>query len=80
MIFLILPQKCTLLVFIRICLFVLRFYGPISLMGSFRAWLVYLTTLILGRLSPLTVNQYCAHSFDRFLLTNGLLESVDRKE
>ena len=37
-----------------VCLFVLRFYGPISPMGSCRARSVYLTTRLLGRLSPLS--------------------------
>ena len=36
------------------CLFVLRFYGPVNPMGSCRAWSVYLTTHLLGRLSPLS--------------------------
>ena len=36
------------------CLFVLRFYGPVNPMGSCRARSVYLTTHLLGRLSPLT--------------------------
>ena len=35
-------------------LFVLRFYGPVNPMGSCRAWSVYLTTCLLGRLSPLS--------------------------
>ena len=47
------------------CLFVLRFYGPVNPMGSCRAWSVYLTTRLLGRLSPLSSYQYCAHSFAR---------------
>ena len=34
-------------------LFVLRFYGPVNQMGSCRARSVYLTTRLLGRLSPL---------------------------
>ena len=34
--------------------FVLRFYGPVNPMGSCRAWSVYLTTRLLGRLSPLS--------------------------
>ena len=34
-------------------------------MGSCRAQSVYLTTILLGRLSPLVFNQYCAHSFAR---------------
>ena len=37
--------------------FVLRFYGSVNPMGSCRAWSVYLTTHLLGRLSP--------HSFAR---------------
>ena len=36
------------------CLFVLRFYGPVNPMGSCRARSVYLTTRVLGRLSPLS--------------------------
>ena len=31
-----------------------RFYGPVNLMGSCRVQSVYLTTLLLGRLSPLS--------------------------
>ena len=38
---------------IQIALFVLRFYGPVNPMGSCRARSVYLTTRLLGRLSPL---------------------------
>ena len=38
----------------RVDLFVLRFYGPVNPMGSCRAWSVYLTTHLLGRLSPLS--------------------------
>ena len=37
----------------RVCLFVLRFYGPVNPMGSCQARSVYLTTHLLGRLSPL---------------------------
>ena len=33
---------------------VLRFYGPVNQMGSCRARSVYLTTCLLGRLSPLS--------------------------
>ena len=36
----------------KACLFVLRFYGPVNPMGSCRARSVYLTTRLLGRLSP----------------------------
>ena len=35
-------------------LFVLRFYGPINPMGSCQARSIYLTTRLLGRLSPLS--------------------------
>ena len=38
----------------RLRLFVLRFYGPVNPVGSCRAQSVYLTTLLLGRLSPLS--------------------------
>ena len=34
--------------------FVLRFYGPVNPVGSCRARSVYLTTRLLGRLSPLS--------------------------
>ena len=37
-----------------VILFVLRFYGPVNPMGSCRARSVYLTTRLLGRLSPLS--------------------------
>ena len=36
------------------CLSVLRFYGPVNPIGSCRARSVYLTTRLLGRLSPLS--------------------------
>ena len=39
---------------LTVCLFILRFYGPINPMGSCRARSVYLTTRLLGRLSPLS--------------------------
>ena len=37
-----------------VSLFVLRFYGPVNPVGSCRARSVYLTTRLLGRLSPLS--------------------------
>ena len=40
--------------FCQVCLFVLRFYGPVNPMGSCRARSVYLTTRLLGRLSTLS--------------------------
>ena len=39
---------------LRVLKFVLRFYGPVNLMGSCLARSVYLTTRLLGRLSPLS--------------------------
>ena len=42
----------------RVCIpnkFVLRFYGPVNSLGSCRVWSVCLTTLFLGRHSPLSV-------------------------
>ena len=41
------------LVHFNVCLFVLRFYGPVNPMGSCRMRSVYLATRLLGRLSPL---------------------------
>ena len=38
----------------QVCLFLLRFYGPVNPMGSCRVRSVYLTTRLLGRLSPLS--------------------------
>ena len=38
---------------LRDVLFVLRFYGPVNPVGSCRARSVYLTTRLLGKLSPL---------------------------
>ena len=40
--------------FLESLLFVLRFYGPVNPMGSCQARSVYLTTCLLGRLSPLS--------------------------
>ena len=49
-----------------VCLFALRFYGPVNPVESCRTRSVYLTTWLLGRLSPLSCwKQYCAHSFAR---------------
>ena len=45
---------CTQIMAKVFCLFVLRFYGPVNPMGSCRARSVYLTTRLLGRLSPLS--------------------------
>ena len=57
-----------------ICLFLLRFYGPVNPVGSCREWSVYLTTLLLGRLSPLSCEQVLCTFFCQ-KLTNALLES-----
>ena len=54
----------------------LKFYGPVNPMGSCRARSVYLTTHLLVRLSPLGVNQYCAHSFAR----NGQLPFLNQRK
>ena len=47
------PRRSRQHSFVEIDLFVLRFYGPVNPMGSCRARSVYLTTRLLGRLSPL---------------------------
>ena len=57
-------------------LFVLRFYGPVNPMGS-RS--VYLTTRLLGRLSPLSGSPVLC-TFFRQKLTTALLESVEGRE
>ena len=68
-------RMCTILV----CLFVLRFYGPVNPMGSCRALSVYLTTHLLGRLSPLSgLPVLC--TFFRQKLTTALLESAEGRE
>ena len=36
------------------CLYVLRIYGPVNPIGSCQAQSVYVTTLLLGKLSPVT--------------------------
>ena len=60
-------------------LFVLRFYGPVNPMGSCRARSVYLTTRLLGRLSPLCgLPVLC--TFFRQKLTTALLESAEGRE
>ena len=47
--------KCNIQLFqVTVSLFVLRFYGPVNPIGSCRARSVYLTTCLLGRLSPLS--------------------------
>ena len=58
-----------------ICLFVLRFYGPVNPMGSCRAQSVYLTTHLLGRLSLLSGSPVLC-TFFRQKLTTALLESL----
>ena len=61
------------------CLFVLRFYGPVNPMGSCRARSVYLTTRLLGRLSPLSSSPVLC-TFFRQKLTTALLESAEGRE
>ena len=41
-----------------VCLFVLRFYGPVNPMGSCWVRSVYLPTHLLGRLSPLSATNW----------------------
>ena len=55
---------------------VLRFYGPVNLKGSCR---VYLTTHLLGRLSPLS-NWPVLCTFFRQKQTTVLLESAEGRE
>ena len=62
-----------------LCLFVLRFYGPVNPMGSCRARSVYLTTHLLGRLSPLSGSPVLC-TFFRQKLTTALLESAEGRE
>ena len=45
------PESLFASKYISLCL---GFYGPVNSMGSCQAWSVYLTTLLLGRLSPLS--------------------------
>ena len=42
--------------------FVLRFYSPVTPIGSCKVWSVYLTKLFLGMLSPIT--KTCLYNFD----------------
>ena len=58
------------------CLFVLRHYGPVNPMGSCRARSVYLTTGLLGRLSPLSGKSVLCTFFHQ-KLTTTLLKSVE---
>ena len=72
-------ERRYILVFEAVCLFVLRFYGPVNPMGSCRAWSVYLTTHLLGRLSllsglPVLCTFFCQK------LTTALLESAEGRE
>ena len=41
-------------IYIYIFFFLLKFNGPVNPIGSCRAWSLYLTTRLLGRLSPLS--------------------------
>ena len=60
-------------------LFVLRFYGPVNPMGSCRARSIYLTTRLLGRLSPLSgLPVLC--TFFRQKLTTALLELAEGRK
>ena len=61
------------------CLFVLRFYGPVNPMGLCRTRSVYLTTLSLGKLSPLSGEPVLCTFFCQ-KLTTALLESTEGRE
>ena len=56
----------------------LRFYGPVNQIGSCRAWSVYLTTLLLDRLSPLS--GYPVFTLFHQKLTIALFESAEGRE
>ena len=64
---------------VSLLLFVLRFYGPVNPMGLCRARSVYLTTRLLGRLSPLSGSPVLC-TFFRQKLTTALLESAEGRE
>ena len=61
------------------CLFVLRFYGPVNPMGSCRARSVYLTTRLLGWLSPLSGKPILCRLFCEKLITTYLFFELLRK-
>ena len=61
------------------CLFVLRFYGLVNPMESCRERSIYLTTRLLGRLSPLS-GQPVLCTFFRQKLTTAHLESAEGRE
>ena len=54
LLFIVVPLRQVRPSFFFFFFFVLRFYGPVNSMGSCRARSVYLTTRLLGRLSPLS--------------------------
>ena len=59
--------------------FVLRFYGPVKPMGSWRVRSVYLTTRLLGRLSPLNWQLPFLNQRERMTLEN-ISRSISTKE
>ena len=64
---------------LKLALFMLRFYGSVNTMGSCRARSVYLTTHLLGRLSPLSGLPVLCTFFCQRLAT-ALLDSAEGKE
>ena len=58
------------------CWFVLGSYGRVNTIRSFWAWSVYLTTLLLGRHSPLNGSPVLCTFFCQ-KLTTALLDSVE---
>ena len=65
--------KCPKILYTKVfvCLFVLRFYGPLNPVGSCRARSVYLTTRLLGR-TKVFDNIACANSVDPDQSDQGL--------
>ena len=67
--------RYSLFILLQFDLFVLRFYGPVNSMGSCRARSAYLTTRLLGRLSPLSAKPVLCTFFRQKLTT-----ALQRKE
>ena len=65
--------------YLFVCLLMLRFQGPVNPMGSCCVLSVYLTTLLLGRLSPLSGWPVLCTFFHQ-KLTTALLEPAEEGE
>ena len=64
---------------LNVCLFVLRFYGPVNPVGSCRARSVYLITRLLGKLCPLSGLPVLCTFFRQKLIT-AFLESAEGRD